>query len=190
MSELSDDEDDGSGSDGSEDLTWQIKFTELDAQIRRVITKYDGAVFPKLNWSSPQVRLVAVLEFQARSTELKPKQDAAWMLPGSTLKCQSPADVYLLLKSSDFISHDLDHAFDSCTDYTPPVPPSVSSSESDDQLAQSTNGLTLDDDPATDSDDESAAIAPTPRSQPRAYDFELVLKKWFEMPRADRKSVV
>ena len=57
VSELSDDEDeDGEESDGSEDLMCQIKFEELDAQIRRVITKYDGAIFPKLNWSSPQAR--------------------------------------------------------------------------------------------------------------------------------------
>lgn len=42
-------------------------------------------------------------------------QDASWILP--TLKCTSPADVYLLLKSSDFISHDLDPAlaFDGCS---------------------------------------------------------------------------
>lgn len=34
----------------------------------------------------------------------------------SPLKCTSPADVYLLLKSSDFISHDLDveHVFEGC----------------------------------------------------------------------------
>ncbi|KAF7796263.1 hypothetical protein EIP86_007437 [Pleurotus ostreatoroseus] len=36
-------------------------------------------------------------------------QDAAWMLPASSpLKCVSPADVYLLLKSSDFVLHDID----------------------------------------------------------------------------------
>jgi D123 len=35
-------------------------------------------------------------------------QDAAWLLPSSSpLKCTSPADVYLLLKSSDFVAHDL-----------------------------------------------------------------------------------
>lgn len=36
-------------------------------------------------------------------------QDAAWMLPASSpLKCVSPADVYLLLKSSDYVLHDID----------------------------------------------------------------------------------
>jgi D123 len=35
---------------------------------------------------------------------------------GSPLKCTTPADVYLLLKSSDFVSHDLDvnNVFDGC----------------------------------------------------------------------------
>ena len=32
------------------------------------------------------------------------------------MECQVPNDIYLLLKSSDFISHDLDHAFDDCED--------------------------------------------------------------------------
>lgn len=39
------------------------------------------------------------------------------MLPaGSPLKCTSPADVYMLLKSSDFVLHDLDRAalFEAC----------------------------------------------------------------------------
>ena len=39
------------------------------------------------------------------------------MLPaGSPLKCTSPADVYMLLKSSDFISHDItpEMVFDGC----------------------------------------------------------------------------
>lgn len=39
------------------------------------------------------------------------------MLPASSpLKCMSPADVYLVLKSSDFVQHDLsaDHVFEGC----------------------------------------------------------------------------
>lgn len=34
-------------------------------------------------------------------------------------KCQTPNDIYLLLKSSDFITHDLDHPFDDCVPDTP-----------------------------------------------------------------------
>lgn len=72
VSELSDDEGEGTGSDCSEDLTWQTKFTELDAQIRRVITKYDGAVFPKLNWSSPQASRARSRGFKAEADERIP----------------------------------------------------------------------------------------------------------------------
>ena len=38
------------------------------------------------------------------------------LAPSSPLKCTSPADVYLFLKSSDFVSHDLDPkmVFDGC----------------------------------------------------------------------------
>ena len=32
------------------------------------------------------------------------------------MECTSPNDVYLLLKSSDFITHDLEHAFEDCVD--------------------------------------------------------------------------
>ncbi|PRQ74658.1 D123-domain containing protein, partial [Rhodotorula toruloides] len=111
----------------------QFSFPHLDAEIRSALARYDGAVFPKLNWSSPQ--------------------DAAWMLPGQNLKCQTPADVYLLLKSSDFISHDLDRAFDDCVDYDP---------------ALSLEGLSL---------EEGGR-------RRRGWSFELVLKKWFDMPRS------
>ncbi|ESK94971.1 cell division cycle protein 123-like protein [Moniliophthora roreri MCA 2997] len=78
----------------------QYSFPELDAKIRETIVEY-GAVFPKLNFSSPK--------------------DASWILPASApLKCTSPADVYMLLKSSDFINHDLDtdNVFEGCE--TPP----------------------------------------------------------------------
>lgn len=46
------------------------------------------------------------------------------LAPSSPLKCTSPADVFLFLKSSDFISHDLDpsEVFSGCTspDGSPP----------------------------------------------------------------------
>ncbi|KAF8916037.1 cytoplasmic protein [Mucidula mucida] len=81
-----------------EDTAQRYAFPELDQQIRKAIEEY-GAVFPKLNFSSPR--------------------DASWILPPSSpLKCTSPADVYLLVKSSDFISHDLSYesVFDGCTE--------------------------------------------------------------------------
>ena len=52
ISELSDSDSD----DSNDDDEPTYAFPELDCEIRRVLAKYDGAVFPKLNWSSPQVR--------------------------------------------------------------------------------------------------------------------------------------
>ncbi|KAI0821995.1 D123-domain-containing protein [Trametes gibbosa] len=93
---LSDDEDGDQAHEDDDDVRVRFAFPELDAQIREAVAEY-GAVFPKLNFSSPR--------------------DAAWVLPASSpLKCTSPVDVYLLLKSSDFIQHDLDVelVFDGC----------------------------------------------------------------------------
>ncbi|KIL67823.1 hypothetical protein M378DRAFT_980458 [Amanita muscaria Koide BX008] len=98
-SELADNSDEEDVDEGP-----RFAFPELDAKIRECIMEY-GAVFPKLNFSSPK--------------------DASWILPASSpLKCTSPADVYMLLKSSDFIAHDLDvnRVFDVSTaaDAAPP----------------------------------------------------------------------
>ncbi|PFH53960.1 hypothetical protein AMATHDRAFT_136028 [Amanita thiersii Skay4041] len=74
----------------------KFTFPDLDTKIRECIREY-GAVFPKLNFSSPK--------------------DAAWVLPASSpLKCTTPAEVYMLLKSSDFVTHDLDaeRVFEGC----------------------------------------------------------------------------
>lgn len=43
-------------------------------------------------------------------------KDAAWITATQSLKCSNPFDIYLLLKSSDFINHDLSHAYDECID--------------------------------------------------------------------------
>lgn len=58
-SSLSDDEssEPDDGDDGDERT--RFAFPELDAQIRAAVVEY-GAVFPKLNFSSPRVSLVAV----------------------------------------------------------------------------------------------------------------------------------
>jgi len=100
-SSLSDAGSETDDSSDSEQPERTFAFPDLDTQIRAVVTKYDGAVFPKLNWTSPQ--------------------DASWILsPSTPLRCTSPSDVYLYLKSSDFASHDLDPemVFDGCVDYT------------------------------------------------------------------------
>ncbi|XP_041349986.1 cell division cycle protein 123 homolog [Gigantopelta aegis] len=72
------------------------KFPEFDAQVKKAIQKLGGNVFPKLNWSAPR--------------------DATWISFDKTLKCTCPSDVYLLLKSSDFIAHDLSQPFLHCSD--------------------------------------------------------------------------
>lgn len=66
-------------------------FKELHNEIKGIIKEYKS-VAPKLNWSSPQ--------------------DATWMMTNKTMQCFSASDLYLLLKSSDYINHDLYHAFD------------------------------------------------------------------------------
>ncbi|KAJ3190461.1 hypothetical protein HDU85_000759 [Gaertneriomyces sp. JEL0708] len=88
---------DESDSDGNDDETVEPSvpsFPQLQAEIESAIQAFGGAVFPKMNWSSPK--------------------DAAWIATGSTLKCNSASDVFLLLKGSDFIAHDLSHAFEEC----------------------------------------------------------------------------
>lgn len=81
----------------TEDATEDVAkdWRPLHEQIKATIKGLGGKVLPKLNWSSPK--------------------DATHML-GNTMDCYSADDVYLLLKSSDFISFDLNHAFDETVD--------------------------------------------------------------------------
>ncbi|CAC5413039.1 Cell division cycle protein 123 homolog,Cell division cycle protein 123 [Mytilus coruscus] len=72
-------------------------FPEFETTIKNKIKSCGGKVFPKLNWSSPQ--------------------DATWISFDKTLKCTCPSDIYLLLKSSEFITHDLTQPFYKCEDY-------------------------------------------------------------------------
>ena len=95
--ESSDEEDDDSDPGEAERLPPNQRFPQVHREIKEKIAELGGAVAPKLNWSSPK--------------------DAKWISPHqNTLKCTSPNDIYLLLKSSSFVSHDLVHAFDGCTD--------------------------------------------------------------------------
>lgn len=56
-SALSDDDDDDDDDDDQDDEPRRFAFPELDAKIRECIKEY-GAVFPKLNFSSPKVNLL------------------------------------------------------------------------------------------------------------------------------------
>ena len=71
------------------------RFPAIHQAIADQIRALGGAAAPKLNWSAPR--------------------DATWISPHqNTMKCTCPNDVYLLLKSSSFVSYDLEHAFDDC----------------------------------------------------------------------------
>ena len=75
----------------------RFHFPRLNQEITDSIQALGGAAVPKLNWSAPK--------------------DATWVNGGS-LKCKTPGDVYLLIKSSDFCLHDvLWNALKDCQDY-------------------------------------------------------------------------
>ena len=77
----------------------QRTFPEFSREVSRHLSRYGGNVFIKLNWSSPK--------------------DATWMVLNRDLKCSSLSQIYLLLKSSDFIAHDLSQPFKDCDDVSP-----------------------------------------------------------------------
>ncbi|KAK5163654.1 uncharacterized protein LTR77_010603 [Saxophila tyrrhenica] len=75
--------------DESEDVL--AGWRNIHTAIANTIAELGGEVAPKLNWSAPK--------------------DATWM-NANTMICRTPNEIYLLLKSSDFVTHDLEHAFD------------------------------------------------------------------------------
>ena len=106
-SSTSDTDDDEENSDPS--LDWP----DVHASIISTIVELDGSVVPKLNWSAPK--------------------DATWIAATNSMECQTPNDIYLLLKSSDFITHDLEQAFDGCSEDVEDTPPLQLSSSSSQQ---------------------------------------------------------
>ncbi|PYH99886.1 D123-domain-containing protein [Aspergillus ellipticus CBS 707.79] len=106
-----DDDNDDTFSDdgGDEESDPSVEWPEIHAQIKSTIAEYGGKVTPKLNWSAPK--------------------DATWMNATNDTQCLTPNDIYLLLKSSDFITHDLEHPFDDCvpdtTDPSSVGPPEI-----------------------------------------------------------------
>lgn len=91
-----DSDDSDSDDDEPERLPPNQRFPELHQLIKDKIVELGGEVAPKLNWTAPK--------------------DAVWISPHqNTIKCTCPNDIYLLLKSSNFITYDLEHAFDDCT---------------------------------------------------------------------------
>ncbi|KAF2003038.1 D123-domain-containing protein [Amniculicola lignicola CBS 123094] len=80
------------GEDENEDYDPSANWRETHETIERVIEELGGKVAPKLNWSAPK--------------------DATWINATNSMECRTPNDIYLMLKSSDFVTHDLQHAFD------------------------------------------------------------------------------
>lgn len=80
--------------DSEEEPDPSTEWKDIHAQIKSTIADFGGKVTPKLNWSAPK--------------------DATWMAATNDLQCRTPNDIYLLLKSSDFVTHDLEHPFDGC----------------------------------------------------------------------------
>ncbi|XP_075782130.1 translation initiation factor eIF2 assembly protein isoform X2 [Pelodiscus sinensis] len=75
------------------------EFPEFALKVQETITSLGGSIFPKLNWSAPR--------------------DAYWIAMNSSLKCKTLSDIFLLFKSSDFITRDFTQPFIYCTDDTP-----------------------------------------------------------------------
>jgi hypothetical protein len=86
------DDDSGIYSDSSDDEDPSEEWQDIHIRIRETVVELGGKVVPKLNWSAPK--------------------DATFMSTTNDMFCSSANDIYLLLKSSDFITHDLDHALD------------------------------------------------------------------------------
>ncbi|XP_061662726.1 cell division cycle protein 123 homolog [Syngnathoides biaculeatus] len=99
-------------SDAEEDIQWSDdettttvtapEFPEFTAKVLEAVNALGGRVFPKLNWSSPR--------------------DANWIALNSSLQCQNLSEIFLLFKSSDFITHDLTEPFLHCNDQDSPDP--------------------------------------------------------------------
>ncbi|CCH44582.1 Cell division cycle protein [Wickerhamomyces ciferrii] len=87
--ESADEEDDGQKVSQGKKNTFE-QFKEVHEDIKDYI-RQNGPVTPKLNWSAPR--------------------DATWILTSNTMKCENASDVYLLLNSSNYITHDLSSGF-------------------------------------------------------------------------------
>ena len=84
----------GTDSDSDDDEDPSSSWPDLHACISSTIAELGGKVLPKLNWSAPK--------------------DATWISPTNDMECRTANEIYLLLKSSDFITHDLEQAFEGC----------------------------------------------------------------------------
>ncbi|KAL8676599.1 MAG: hypothetical protein Q9186_006899 [Xanthomendoza sp. 1 TL-2023] len=96
----------------AEDADPSTQWPEIHAKITFIIHELGGNIIPKLNWSAPK--------------------DATWINATNSMECISANDVYLLLKSSDFVTHDLEQVFDDCV----PLSPSPNNDDGDNAEAK------------------------------------------------------
>jgi hypothetical protein len=140
------DEDENSG--GSDELK-RYSFPSLTEEIQLAINTLGGegkkGCMPKLNWSAPK--------------------DATWINCGS-LKCTKAGDVYLLLKSSEFVVFDLERAW----------------KDVDDDVVQINNeGLIGTLVPETANQEVNVTVQSNITDKHKItcdFPFELVLRKW------------
>ncbi|KAF1317849.1 Cell division cycle protein, partial [Globisporangium splendens] len=125
-----------SGSKQQLQLEQQQALQSVREQVEATLRRFKGKVFPKLNWSCPR--------------------DASWML--GTMQCVNFEDVFLLLKSSDFVVHDISEVYAGCTALDAIVP-------------QSQQG-------EVSADEEVAAAVAVPVTRNGPEEVYLVLKKW------------
>ena len=102
-------------SDDDEEEDPSSQWQEVHQAIKNVIAELGGKVVPKLNWSAPK--------------------DATWISTSNSMECREPNDIYLLLKSSDFITHDLEHAFDDCANEETPSDEPIHTDQASDNLS-------------------------------------------------------
>jgi D123 len=145
-------------------LSQQYSFPELNEQIRTALQTFSTkACIPKLNWSSPK--------------------DAIWMNGGTnTMECRTAGDIYLLLKASDFISFDLQHALTDVVvrnDRTTPQSTATTTTtvakrndvENDDEGTDTTET-------ATATFTQQSLLLLSSSTLPSNFQFELVLRKY------------
>ena len=96
---------DNNDDDEEEAIDPSINWRDTHETIERTIEELGGKVAPKLNWSAPK--------------------DATWINATNSMECRTPNDIYLLLKSSDFVTHDIAHAFDDTATQSSEVEPEI-----------------------------------------------------------------
>lgn len=117
------------------------ELAEVYARVKDAIDDLGGCVIPKLQWSCPK--------------------DASWMMPNNTIQCSTADDVFLLLKSSDRIAHDVEVLQQICHQSSPRSP----------LVSSTTHNHGHDDD---EQDDEEIVKIPE-----RAH--VLALRRWYDL---------